>query len=312
MTLGEHLEDLRRRIILALLGLGPIFVLALVAGRPILELLILPVQQSLREQGLPPGLQATSPLETFLAYVKIAVVLTIIVGSPWVLYQLWLFISPGLYRAERRFVYLLLPMSAVLSTLGVLFLYFVILPVILSFFIRFSSTIGEAQTPTVDLPPALVLPDLPVLAGDPPEPKTGQIWINDHLKQIRVCLRDAPNPVIRGTDLTQGFGIAQQYRISEYVKLLLNLALAFAVGFQTPIVVLLLGWSGLVERETLVRYRRQVILVCAFLSALLTPADPLSMILLAVPLYLLFELGGLLLIILPAHRVAGEMQEEEA
>lgn len=311
MTLGEHLEDLRRRIILAALGLVPIFALATLVGRQLLGTLISPVQRALREQGLPAGLQATSPTETFFAYFKIATIVTIIVGSPWVLYQAWLFISPGLYRAERRFVHLLLPMSGLLSILGVLFLYFVLLPVVLVFFINFGSTIGQSASPTIEPPPGLVFPNVPVLAGDPPSPELGQTWINTILMQQRVCIRT--NPVeIRGTDLTKGFGIAQQYRVSEYIKMVLSLALAFAVGFQTPVAVLLLGWAGLVERPMLVKYRKQAIMICALSAALLTPADPLSMVLLAVPLYLLFELGGLLIVLLPARKVAGESVEDEA
>lgn len=311
MTLGEHLEDLRRRIILAVLGLAPIFILATLVGRQLLGVLIAPVQHALREQGLPAGLQATSPTETFFAYFKIATILTIIVGSPWVLYQAWLFVSPGLYRAERRFVHLLIPMSGILSALGVVFLYFVILPVVLVFFINFGSTIGQSTTPTVEPPAGLLFPSVPVLAGDPPNPTLGQTWINTLLMQQRVCIHT--NPIeIRGTDLTKGFGIAQQYRVSEYVKMILGLALAFAVGFQTPVAVLLLGWAGLVERPMLVKYRKQAIMVCALAAALLTPADPLSMILLAVPLYLLFELGGLLIVLLPARKVAGEPMEDEA
>ena len=307
MTLGEHLEDLRRRVILAALGLAPILVGALIIGRSVLELLMDPVRASLRKQGLPDELLATGPLEPFFAYVKVSVVIAVIVGSPWVLLQLWKFISPGLYSSERRFVYVLIPLSAVLSALGVVFLYYVILPVVLTFFINFGSSIGDRTTPAIEPPAGMVFPVVPALAGDPADPQPGHTWINTELMQVRFAFLDENGSVtIRGSALTKGFGISQQYRVSEYVKLILNLAIAFVIGFQTPVVVLLLGWSGLVERPTLVKYRKHAVFVAAIVSAFLTPADPLSMLLLAGPLYILYELGGLLLIILPAQRIAGD------
>ncbi len=306
MTLGEHLEDLRRRLILAILGLVPILVLGLAVAIQTLELLMVPVRRSLSAQGLPPEMLATGPLEPFFAYVKIAVVITAIVGSPWILYQLWRFISPGLYSSERRFVYVLIPMSALLSALGVLFLYFVILPVVLTFFIKFGASIGERTTPVVEVAPEMVFPTIPTLAGDPAEPSEGQAWINTDLMQFRVAIPEGDGVIVRGTALTKGFGISQQYRVIEYVKLILNLAIAFVIGFQTPVVVLLLGWAGLVDRAMLIKYRRHAVLVAAVVSALLTPADPLSMLLLAGPLFILYELGGVLLVLLPASRVAGD------
>jgi len=312
MSFGEHLEDLRRRVILAIAGIVPIFVVGLIFGRSILEVLIQPVQRALREAGLPAVLQATSPLEGFSAYVRVAVVLTLVVGSPWMLYQLWRFVAPGLYAAEKRFVHVLIPLSAALSVVGVVFLYFVILPVVLAFFIGFSSQIGRSEAQTVEPPAGTVFPTIPVLAGDPPAPEVGAEWINESLMQRRVCVGyEGTVPTILGSVLTRGSGIVQQYRISEYVKLVMSLGVAFAVGFQTPVVVLLLGWAGLVDRPLLARMRKQTALICAAASAFLTPADPLSMVLLAVPLYLLYELGGLLLWIMPASKLAGERFKDE-
>lgn len=307
MSFGEHLDDLRGRVILAILGIVPIFVVGLIFGRPILEVLILPVQRALRQAGLPAVLQATSPIEGFSAYVRVAVVLTLVVGSPWVLYQLWRFVAPGLYAAEKRFVHVLIPLSAVLSIAGVAFLYFVILPVILAFFISFSSQIGRSEPQTVEPPAGTVFVTIPVLEGDPPSPQVGDEWINRSLMQRRVCVGyEGDVPTILGSLLTRGSGIVQQYRISEYVKLLLSLAVAFAIGFQTPVVVLVLGWAGLVDRPMLAKMRKHTVLLCAVASAILTPADPLSMVLLAVPLYLLYEFGGLLLWIMPASKLAGD------
>jgi sec-independent protein translocase protein TatC len=303
MTLGEHLEELRRRIILALLGVVPIFVTALAFGRPILAFLIEPLRDELRAASQPSGLLATGPFETFAVYLQISFIATILLGSPWLLYQLWMFVAPGLYSRERRFVHILVPLSTILTVVSAAFLYLVVLRVILAFFIGFGTQLGQSHTPVVELPPGVVLPQVPVLRGDPPDPQPGQLWINTDTMQLRTAVPTADGVIARvGSELVAGAGITQQYRVSEYVKTVLNLALAFGVGFQTPVVVLLLGWAGIVGRDWLRRYRRQAVAVSVVAGAVLTPADPLSMILLAVPLYLLFELGMLLLIVFPPGR----------
>ncbi|MEM9065010.1 MAG: twin-arginine translocase subunit TatC [Planctomycetota bacterium] len=305
MPFAGHLEELRGRMIFALGGLLPIVIAALVLGKQILALLIAPVQEALIEAGLSPALQATGPLETFYSYLRIAVIASVLVGSPWVLYQAWRFVAPGLYAAERRFVYVLLPLSVALTTGGVLFLYYVILPVVLAFFIRFGSGVAEQVSPVVEVPAGMVLPSVPVLAGDPLAPEIGQEWINTVLNQRRVCVGyDDDVPRILGSAMVRSAGVVQQYRVSEYVKLFMNMTMAFSIGFQTPVVVLLLGWAGLVTRGFLAKYRRYALMGCLVAGALLTPADPFSMLLLAGPLYLLYEFGMILMLILPADRVA--------
>jgi len=110
-------------------------------------------------------------------------------------------------------------------------------------------------------------------------------------------------------------GVRPEYRVSEYVKLLMSLSLAFAAGFQAPVIVLLLGWAGLVTPVFLRKYRRHAFLICAIAAALLTPGDISSMFAMLAPLYLLFELGIVLLVIFPAKKVAagftkGQQQRE--
>lgn len=311
MSLGQHLEELRKRLVLALAGMLPILVVTLAFGREILEILMLPVRSALRAEGLPSSLQATGVLETFNTYFKVSVVLTLVLAGPWVLYQLWKFVAPGLYRHEQRFVYILLPMSTLLALVGVAFLYTVILPVMLVFLVHFGAQTGVQAVPTAPLPEGMALPTLPVLAADPPAPAVGQAWINGPLRQWRVCVgMNGSTPVVLGSELTTMAGILQQYRVSDYVSLVLSLALAFAGGFQMPVLVLLLGWAGIVDRPWLAKYRRHAALVILVLAAALTPGDPWSMLLLAAPLYGLYELGGWLLKVLPAERVGG--REEPA
>jgi sec-independent protein translocase protein TatC len=307
MPFGEHLEELRRRLIYAILGIVPIFALSLLVGRPILGFLMHPVQQALLDANLPAKLQITGVLELFYSYVKISFILTIMVGAPWVLWQLWMFIAPGLYANERRFAYLLSPLSMVLTVVGVVFMYAVMLPVVLAFFINFGTTLagGEVASPTTPLPAGVTLPVAPILEADPPAPTPGQMWVNGPLKELRIATADGAGGSLVLTIPMVGTGpVMQQFRVSEYVGMLLGFALAFAVAFQMPVVVLLLGWAGIIQPAVLAKYRKHAIMICAILGSVLTPADPISMFLLAVPLYALYELGLLMLRLLPAHRVS--------
>ncbi|MEO0513540.1 MAG: twin-arginine translocase subunit TatC [Planctomycetota bacterium] len=306
MSLGDHLEDLRRRVILSLVGLLPIFIAALIFGTGLLGIIIRPAQQALRARGLPAALQVTGPLEMFSAYVRVAVVLTVLVGSPWILWQIWKFIAPGLYRHERRFVQILGPLSAALTVSAGLFLYYIMLPVVLLFFIGFGSSIGVGSVDIAPPPTDTTFSTAPLLTADPPDPTPGEFWINTDRMEFRLAIDDRGSTSVRAIPLTSGTGVAQQYRVMEYVKLVFSLGLAFGVGFQMPVVILLLGWVGLVERSFLTRYRRYAVLGCAVVSAILTPADPVSMLLLLVPLFLLYELGILLLRVVPAERLAPE------
>lgn len=305
MSFGDHLDDLRRRLVLAMVGLVPIFVVALVFADEVLGFLLLPLQAQLRAKDLPQIIQATGPIETFGAYVRVAFVLTIIAGGPWVMWQFWLFVRPGLRLHERRFAHVLIPMSVALSGAGVAFMYFVLLPVVLAFFIGFGSKIGVQAVAVQPLPPGIVLPIVPLLDADPESPTVGASWINLTLREYRVCIGMVDGePIVHGMPLKRHSGIAQQYRVSEYVKLVFQLALAFTLGFQTPIVVMLLAWSRLVPISFMARNRKYVLMICAIAGAVLTPADPISMILLATPLYLLYEFGMVLARFLTPERIA--------
>jgi sec-independent protein translocase protein TatC len=315
MSFGEHLEELRTRLIWALVGIIPIFLISLYFGGWLLEFLIAPAQAQLRAAGQPEKLQSTGPLEIIGAYFRIATVVTVSIGLPWVIYQAWLFVSPGLYQHEKRFAKFLIPLSFVLSMAGLVFLYFVMLPAMLLFLIQFGARLGE---PTIIAePPAagLVIPQgPPALKADPVSPVPGTWWFNESLHQLRYAVPDGAGGVkeILGIEMVRGAGIAQQYRVSEYTNLMLFMGLAFAIGFQTPVVVLLAGWLGLVDRKFLTRNRKYALFLAAVAAAILTPSpDPFSMMILAVPLYLLYELGLLMLRVLPAERVAAGLLKPE-
>jgi len=313
MPLGDHLDELRKRLLYAMVGLVPIVATALIFGERILSFLLEPAQTALRNADQSEMLQQTSPLEVFGTYMKVSFIAAAVVGSPWMLYQLWRFVAPGLYRHERRFVYFLLPLSTILTSIGLVFLFRIILPTILTYLVGFGTGIGVHPVKIAPLPVGVVLASVPVLEDDPPAPLAGQAWINRRLSQYRVCvLATETTREILTAPMRKETGIIQQYRVSEYVSLLLTLTVAFAAAFQAPVVLLLLGWIGVVDAKFLNKYRRHAVLINAVIAALLMPGDPVSMVLMWVPLMLLYELGGILLRLFPAVRVAGKRDDEEA
>lgn len=306
MPLGDHLEDLRRRLVFALFGLLPIVILAFVYGSEVLEFVLAPARRVLHEQGQG-EMQSTGALETFSAYMRISILAAIVVGSPWLLYQLWRFVAPGLHQHEKRFVYFLLPLSAVLTTSGVVFLFMVVLPLMLKFLVEFGTGVANAKIPTAPLPDGITLPSIPALVADPVDPAAGTYWLNQSMQKLRLALPMSDGSVqVRSIDLYKEAGIRQQWRVSDVMSMMLTLILAFAGAFQAPIVVLLLGWAGIIDQKFLKTYRRHAILVCAVIAAAVMPGDPASMISMMVPLYLLYELGGVLLRLFPVSRIKGQ------
>ncbi|MFT5424372.1 MAG: sec-independent protein translocase protein TatC [Phycisphaerales bacterium] len=310
MSFGDHLEDLRKRIFLGIIGVLPIFLIAFGFGRELLSMLIEPARTELLKGGQSATMLQTAPFETFGTVVHISVVVTVLLGAPWLLYQLWRFIAPGLYSHERRFVHFLAPLSMVLAVSGILFLFHIILPLVLAFFVGWGNNVSQPDPETMIVPPGIVLQEVTVLEADPVEPTAGQAWLNSTLSQWRVCVENLPEqpPKIMGVGLTTGSSIVQQYKISEYVKTVLNMGMAFGIGFQMPVVVLMCGWIGIVGLDGFKKYRKHIFAGCFVAAAILTPADPASMLLLGTPLYLLFELGLILLKFFPASKVAGHRE----
>ncbi len=312
MSLGDHLEELRRRLILGLIGPVVGAAVALVFGKQLLTLVLTPYVEAQRSAGFATAAEALNVTETFGAYLKVSLLGGLVIGLPWLLWHLWRFIAAGLYVHERRFVIALVPGSALLTVLGLAFMYLIMLPVMLSFFIRFAASMpmpqaGESQwfgwmydrlkltelrPPPPENPPVTVtdspLPRLPVLAEDPTHPPEGAAWIVGQTMKIRVgdrTLRYVPEFV---------GPVAQRQRLNEWITLVLHLAIAFALAFQTPLVLVLLNRTGLVSLDRLRAFRKYALLVAFVVGAVLTPADPVSQVLLAVPMYALYELGMLL------------------
>ncbi len=126
MSFMEHLEELRMRILLALAGIGVAFVFCLVFANQLWLIISAPAVEALRRIGAEPSLAQITPMDAFLTiWVKVPMLTAIFLASPWVLYQAWAFISPGLYRRERRWAAPFIICTAGLFILGGLFAYFV-------------------------------------------------------------------------------------------------------------------------------------------------------------------------------------------
>ncbi len=230
MTLGEHLEELRRRLIYALVGLAVAMGVSLVFGKALIDLLAWPYVKVMGERGADDQLAVLSATAAVAVYFRVCLIAGAVLASPWVFYQLWMFVSAGLYPAERRYVTYAVPFSVALFAGGAAFFLLVAAAPMLRFLIGFSGWLGVRPI----------------------------ITLNEHIKFVTVMM------------------------------------LIFALTFQTPMVVLVLAKMRLVSMRTLNKYRRHVIVAIVILAAMATPPDPVEQVILAVPMYLLYELGVLL------------------
>lgn len=326
MTFGEHLEELRWRLIKALLGVVVGAIIAFVYAHSIFEFLLQPLYVALASHGQTPELTALRPADVFSVYLRMGIMVGIVIACPWVLYQLWAFVAAGLYPNERRFVHLFGPFSLILFGAGLAFCYYAVVPVSLSFLVGFSSMFptpeGEPtglqrlllalkpQPAQVERPRTISGPTLEVLTDDPVAPQSGQIWVDQAHNQLRVYIPDAgdtgqtgrPGGRIWSAPLVPAHQrpmVRPAFALDYYIDFITTMGLGFGVGFQVPIAVIFLAWSRIVSIEALRRARRLVIFAIFAVAALLAPPDIQSMLLLAVPMCLLYELGLLLARVLP-------------
>jgi len=143
MSLGDHLEELRSRLILALVGLGIGAVICLVFCSKIIAFIAKPIVRIMGEDFV---LQTLAPADGIISYIKIALISGLILSSPWVFYQLWMFVAAGLYPNEKRYVHLAAPFSAALFVTGALFFIIVVAPLTLGFLVKFNERVLGASS----------------------------------------------------------------------------------------------------------------------------------------------------------------------
>jgi sec-independent protein translocase protein TatC len=221
-TLLSHLIELRSR----LLKIAVAVVLVFVALLPFSTRIFTLVSEPLREV-LPGGAMiATQVASPLLTPFKMTFFVSLFIAMPVVLYQVWAFVAPGLYKKEKRFAMPLLASSIILFYMGIAFAFFVVFPLMFNFF-------------------TAVAPE----------------------------------------------GVEVQTDISQFLDFITTIIFAFGIAFEVPIATVLVVWTGLTSPAKLSKARPYVFLMAFIVGMFLTPPDVISQTLLAVPVYLLYELG---------------------
>ncbi|HKQ49407.1 MAG TPA: twin-arginine translocase subunit TatC [Phycisphaerae bacterium] len=324
MSFGDHLEELRRRLIWALFGLVIAIIICFNFGGAIIETLTAPYSVAMQKLGNDPRMVQLNPIESFMEYFKISIEFGLVLAAPWIIYQVWLFVATGLYPSERKLVKYFAPSSIILFMTGATFMVTMVLSGLMLFLINISTwfplpgpdnflyrwlmpespaLVIAATQPTV--PPM----NVPVVSENPTSPLEGQIWINRTERRINAYYDGqsyyAPLQPAGNQQFVQPF-----FSISEYLQFVVNLALAFGLGFQIPILVIFLITLGIVPAQSMAGARRYVIIAVLVLAAVITPTpDVTTMLLLAVPMLLLFEAGLIVGRFMEKRKDASELSE---
>ncbi|MGB5309527.1 MAG: twin-arginine translocase subunit TatC [Arenicellales bacterium] len=219
----SHLIELRDRLLRSVIVVLIVFIPAAIFSGKLFTLLAAPMLSALSTEGVMISTEVAGP---FLVPLKFAFALSVAIAIPYLLFQIWSFIAPGLYENEKRLAFPLLFSSTILFYCGIAFAYFVVFPLMFSFF---------------------------------------------------------PSVAPVGIEVTPD--------INHYLGFVLKLFFAFGIAFEVPIATILLIKAGVTTREKLAKKRQYVVLGAFVLGMLLTPPDIFSQTMLALPMWLLFELG---------------------
>jgi sec-independent protein translocase protein TatC len=218
-----HLIEMRDRLLRAVLGVVIIFICLFPWAQDLYALLAKPLLAALPKGGQMIATEVTTP---FLVPVKVTLMTAFLIAMPWVFYQAWAFVAPGLYQHERRFAVPLVVASVMLFLLGMAFAYFMVFPIVFGF-----------------------------IVGVAPQ------------------------------------GVAVMTDIGKYLDFVMTLFMAFGITFEVPVAVVLLVKMGMISVAKLREIRPYVIVGAFVVGAIFTPPDVISQTMLAVPLWILYELG---------------------
>ncbi|MCK4342736.1 MAG: twin-arginine translocase subunit TatC [Phycisphaerae bacterium] len=310
MSIGEHLDELRRCIARSLIALVLACVLCIWPAKFLLKMLARPVIMVLREHGQPDSFLATHPVENILVYIKVVLIFGLIISAPYIIYQLWNFVAVGLYRREKAWVSRLLLPSVGLFVTGVAFMYLFVLVASLNFLVWFSSwlplpeanpnvierallgqkKVEPAESRPLESEPVVV----PLLDVDPESPPPGAVWVNLSDRKLKVQGAEEHTYSVQILRDDRRALVTTHFKIGEYLSFMLVMMIAFGVAFQTPLVVIFLARAGIVPVATFRKYRKVVIFVIVVTAGILAPPDLISHLLLSGPMIVLFEIGLLL------------------
>ena len=219
----SHLIELRDRLLRCVLALLLVFICLFPWARDLYALLAQPMIASMPTGGHLIATEVTAP---FFVPVKVTMMAAFVIALPYLLYQIWAFVAPGLYAHERKLVAPLIITSTVLFVCGMAFAYYLVFPVVFHFMVSVAPT-----------------------------------------------------------------GVAVMTDIGKYLDFVLTLFLAFGVTFEVPVAVVILVRMGLVSVAKLKEIRPYMIVGAFIVGAIFTPPDVVSQVMLAVPLWILYELG---------------------
>jgi sec-independent protein translocase protein TatC len=291
MTIGEHLEELRSRLIFSILGFIIAAIVCLALGMRVVEFFCAPVIDVLQRKNLNPQLFYGEIGGGFMVYMKVSLICAVALAGPWMLYQIWQFVAAGLYPHERKYVTKYIPLSIALLIAGMCFVYFIVLPWTISFFIAFGDSIPlpQATSRVATTMPVGGLPTAPMLDGDPANPSPGQFWINTADGRLKLFMGKGD---VRVVPFGSSNLLSPHIMLPEYIDLVVGSLLTFGLCFQLPLVVLALVRIGIVEVDTFKKSRRYVYFIISLIAAAITPGDLVTaMLALMAPLILLFEMG---------------------
>lgn len=294
MSVGQHLEELRTRLLLALGGFVVAAVVFLIPSISVHigRIFLSPLIWALRHAHQSPQLYYTELAESFMVYIRIALICAAAISSPWIVYQLWQFVASGLYPRERKYITRYVPLSIVLLVAGMLFLYFLVLPLMMTFFLEFNFGTGDLIGPARIDPAAATQPAhvVPSYNGDPQTPVEHQMWFDTSQFRLKLFI-DGQIGVIPFVNS----GLATPLiTLKTYIDLVMQMLLSFGLAFQMPLVVMALVRIGIVSIEQMRKARGVVYFLITVVSAMIVPDVVTGMLALMAPLFLLFELGLLL------------------
>jgi sec-independent protein translocase protein TatC len=220
----SHLVELRDRIIRAGIAVIVAFIGLVYWAPDIFRLLARPLMQNLPQGG---KLIVTDVTGSFFVPMKVTMLVAFVIALPFVLYQMWAFVAPGLYQHERRLVAPLVGFTYVLFLCGMAFAYLVVFPTIFRVMAHYNVPLGAAMNTDID----------------------------------------------------------------NYLSFVMTMFIAFGVTFEVPVVVVLLVRMGIVSLKKLREVRPYVAVGAFIVSAVVTPPDVFSQLILALPLILLYEAG---------------------
>lgn len=222
-TFISHLIEMRDRLLRAVIAVVVLFVLLFPWAQDLYALLAQPMLAALPQGGQMIATEVTTP---FFVPIKVTMMTAFLLAMPWVFYQMWAFVAPGLYQNEKRIGVPLVIASVLLFLLGMAFAYFLVFPVVFGF-----------------------------IVGVAPE------------------------------------GVAVMTDIGKYLDFVMTLFMAFGIAFEVPVAVVLLVKMGMVSIAKLREIRPYVIVGAFVIGAIFTPPDVISQFMLAVPVWLLYEMG---------------------